>query len=134
MCRACHVIYTIIKISTPGILINLLQYLIPLAVHTRAHTLNEPIQTWHTGTMIRTREWTNNKRSRRYYCLCSFIMLIENQWSRSSCRVSVSCAYPRSRPSNAPLVAQPRPSAKRGAGNGKLMKLYTIGRQHYHLL
>ena len=37
-------------------LINLFQCPILLAVHTGARTPDEPIQTWHTGTMIRTRE------------------------------------------------------------------------------
>ena len=37
---------------------------------------------------------------------------------------------------NRPLAAETGPSAKRGVGNGKreLVKLYTIGIQHYHPL
>ena len=37
-----HVIYTIITIIVLGILINLFQYPIPLAVHTGARTPDEP--------------------------------------------------------------------------------------------
>jgi len=75
MYQACHVIYIIITISTVGILINLFQCPILLAVHIRTHTPAEPIRTWHAGTVIRTREWPNNKHSWCYYCLYNFIML-----------------------------------------------------------
>jgi len=55
MYQTSHVIYTIKKVP-PGILINLFQCPIPLAVHTGAGTPTEPIRTWHTGIMIQTIE------------------------------------------------------------------------------
>ena len=48
MSRACRVIYTIRTISTTWYLINLFQCPIPLAVHIRARTPDEP-----TGNGIR---------------------------------------------------------------------------------
>jgi len=56
MYRANHGIYTIITSVLPGILINLFQCPIPLMAHTRTRTPAEPIRTWHTGTIIQTRE------------------------------------------------------------------------------
>ena len=64
------------------ILINLFQCPMPLAVYTGARTPAESIRIWHTCTIIWTREWQNNKRSFHLYCLYSYIILIENQWSR----------------------------------------------------
>jgi len=41
-----------------------------VAVRTGARTLTEPIRTWHTGIIIWTWEWSNNKYSWCHYCLC----------------------------------------------------------------
>jgi len=64
----------------------------------RIPTPDKPIRTWHADTIVRTREWPNNKRSWCHYCLYYFIMLIETQWLRRSGRVSVFSTYSRPRP------------------------------------
>jgi len=47
---------------------------IPLTFHTEARTSLEPIRIWHTGTIIRTREWPNSKCSWcHHYCVIKFI-------------------------------------------------------------
>ena len=68
MHRSSHVIYTIITIGTACILIYLFQCPLPLAVRTGACIPAEPIRTWHTGTIIRTREWPNNKCFWCFHC------------------------------------------------------------------
>ena len=78
MYRACHVVYMIIIINIAWYFNQSLSVSHTIAVHTRARAPDEPIRIWYMGTIIRTREWPNNRRSWHHYYLYCFIMLIEN--------------------------------------------------------
>jgi len=72
MYRASHVIYTIIAISTAWYFNQSLPVFHITDSSYRSPYSSKPIRTWHTGSVIRTREWPNNKCSCHHHCLYYF--------------------------------------------------------------
>jgi len=65
---------------------------IPLTVHTGDRTLAEPIRTWPTGTIIRTRECPNSMCPWRHHCWV-IKCIMSWVWITSALRMSQSCQY-----------------------------------------
>ena len=113
MCRASHVIYTEITISTAWYFNQSLSVSHTTSSSYWTRTLVEPIRTWHTGIIIQTREWPNYKCSYRHYYLYCFIMLIGNPLVKELLSGRCIPCIPGITALNRPLAAETRTSSLR---------------------